>query len=209
MSLRFLLPSGINKNPPLASRKVSTCRMTSIWQDETKTSGDWWTWLGLVIGDLRSHDHLPVLQSPCTAFLSASGISKSVSLQASRKCVTRHIKTDLLMRRAETSIRGLVDIRSSCDWGISDSLDWWISDHMTTQLLAASLRSCAFASLSPLKRLRRMNDRCRPKLLAPSPAEALAAAGAAPVPDVPAEDSAATSITSLTLRWDVLAEVSE
>ena len=90
---------------------------------------------------------------------------------------------------------------------------------MTAQLLAASLRSWALASFRPLKRFRRMKDLWRPKLPEASllPLLLLVAvllppalpAPPAVVPVVPADDSAATSITSLTLRWDVLAEVSE
>ena len=83
-----------------------------------------------------------------------------------------------------------------------------LSHHITTQLFAASFRRCALASFSPLKRFLRMKDLCRPKL-GLSPSVALPGPPAAPMPVVPADDSAATSITSFTLRWDVLAEVSE
>lgn len=90
------------------------------------------------------------------------------------------------------------------------AIGWWMQSHIIAQLLAASLRSWALASFSPLKRFRLMNDLWRPKPpVGASPLGVLPALALAPVPVVPADDSAATSMTSLTLRWDVLEEVSE
>lgn len=70
---------------------------------------------------------------------------------------------------------------------------------MMQQLLAASFRNCTFASPIPLKRFRRMNDLCRRKVGLCSGVEVL----------FPAEDRAATSNTSFTLRCESLDEISE
>lgn len=70
--------------------------------------------------------------------------------------------------------------------------------HMILQLLAASFRNCTFASPMPLNRFRRMNDLCRRKVGLGSG-----------VVLFPAEESAATSMTSFTLRWESLEEISE
>ena len=85
-------------------------------------------------------------------------------------------------------------------------------NYMTTQLLAASLRSCVLASFSPLNLFRLMKERCLPPNTPVFVSPALPVADAPLDRDVllvPAEERAATSITSLTLRWDDLDDVSE
>ena len=100
---------------------------------------------------------------------------------------------------------------------------------MTMQLFVASLRSSPFASVMPLKRFRRIKLRCRRKfglsplllllcallpvlLLLAVVVEPPAAEEAAPLKEwpflEPADESAATSMTSFTLRWESLEEVS-
>lgn len=66
------------------------------------------------------------------------------------------------------------------------------------QLFAASFRNCTVASPIPLKRFRLMNDLWRRKVGLCSG-----------VVLFPAEESAATSMTSFTLRWESLEEISE
>lgn len=80
---------------------------------------------------------------------------------------------------------------------LGNEVDVWCHCYITTQLFAASFRKCIFASPIPLNLFRRMNDLCRRKF------------GLSVELLFPADDSAATSITSLTLRCEVFEEISE